>query len=594
MSVYARTQRVAVRTLAIVAGTAIVAFALLVFVRLMVHTTQPAEAASVIYYPNFCLGGWKYPQHASGPAAVTGDFDPSKFNAQNSAYLESSIASQMFCGYFSVRNAKNPPTKAVISFNWLLDFKGATADTPKIDSYTSTSSNPSGISPNTGFTPPAATSTVSTTTPQTQSSSSSPNTAAVGDSVNTHAPSTTNGTSTTTEIPLIPNSTDTNTNATTTASPTPASPSLDNPTTNSTTHQPTTNSDSGTAPGTGSANTDANPPSSGQTNPPPAPGPAPASTPAPTSASDPAPAPSGDAPTTFNTHHNLGSLLSSLIISEVHAAEVDAVVQSPLTSESFKDYLEISYSLDGIRWTAIGRVNRDNWQHFSVEIPVTSWDEVKRLQVMVSVLPTIDEKPDIYLDSISMKAEYKQTVAELASQGLAAVSNAVDSLIGDGNGPENAYDIVADAPAPRPTTELRTKKLLFPSVGTTISIMHETFDSEGRASGKIQSKKVAVSASGEGASLQVSGSCGKKYFVVLTYRNMEDYLKRPRSFIVNRADECRDGHFSFDLASLSPETRGGLQYLVVGEQGEEGTWNVVSDIFPVTIEATTTVQIINQ
>ncbi len=615
MSVYARAKHIVVRTLAIAVGAAVVAFAILVLVRLMAHTTQPAEAASVIYYPNFCLGGWKYPQHASGPAAVTGDFDPEKFNVQNSAYLESSIASQLFCGYFSIRNAKNPPTKAVISFNWLLAFKDSTPNHRDADSYTSTSSNPTGISPETGFIPTTSTAPVlspQTVSPVTSTSTGSTtgsggsNAAAVGDAPVTHTPATDSGPSTTTEIPVVPPASSTGSehaggasnsdNSAGTAGTSGTSDANQTPASSSSTGGDTpsgSNSDSSPVSATPSSGDTA--PASAPVPPPPPPEPTPAPAPAPAPDPTPAPAPSSDAPQSFNTQHNLGSLISSLLVSKVHAAETDdVVVQSPISANSFKDYLEVSYSLDGIRWTAIGRVNKDNWKDYKVEIPVTSWDEVKRLQIMVSVLPTIDEKPDIYLDSMSMRAEYKQTVTELAAEGLAAVSNAVDGLIGDGNGAENTYDIVADAPAPPHTTEVRTKKLMFPTIGTPISIMHTTFDEEGRAKGKISSKKINVSTSGGGSSLEISGTCDKKYFVILTYRNLEDYIKKPRSFVVNRADECVQGKFAFDMATLSPETRGGAQYLVVGEQGEEGTWDVVSDLFPIDIVATTTVEIITQ
>lgn len=581
MSVYARIKRIVLRTLGIVAGTAIVALGILVLSRLLVHTT-PAEAASVIYYPNFCLGGWKYPQHASGPAAVTGDFDPDKFNTQNSSYLESSVASQLFCGYFSVKNAKNPPTKAVISFNWLLAFKDGSVTKDPGDSFTSTSTDLVGISPATGFIVATTTVTTPATTTQpaqTQQNNSqnnfpasnppasnppasdsqsniaptNPNTAAVGDT-NTSSGSSTP--STTTEIPAIHD---------------PVAPTTPAPTA---------------------------PASSTPSPPPPTPvpesAPAPVPAPAPETAPAAAPAPSGDAPQSFNSSQSIGSFIASLIAKKVHAQEAETVVQSPLNGNSFKDFLEVSYSLDGIRWTAIGRVNKNNWKNYSVEIPVTSWDEVKRLQIMLSVLPTIDEKPDIYLDNMSMRAEYKQTVAELASQGLAAVSNAVDSLIGDGNGAENAFDIIPDAQKGPQPVEIRTKKLSFSSVGGVLTVTHATYDSEGRAVGRVPSKKITVSPGDGGASLNVTGPCDKKYSVILTYREKDDYLRKPRSFVVNRAQECVSGNFSFNLASLSPETRDGLQYLVVGEQGEEGTWDVTSDVFPITIVATTTVQIITQ
>ena len=582
MSVYADIQRIGIRVVAGIFGTALVAFAVLVFVRMSLHTTK-AEAASVVYYPNFCLGGWKYPQHASGPAAATGSYDPSNFNPQNSAFLESSVASQIFCGYFSVRNAKNPPTKAVITFNWSFGYKDKGSTTtipfdPNAESYTNIDGKDSPISPATGFTV-SPTSTNATT-------SGNPNLIPVTDVSGTSGTST-GSSSTQNQSPTSPEPSSGSSSSYSTPSDQPTSPEE-----NTSEHTSASPSDPVVPPSASDSPASQNTP---PTTPPADPTPAPTA-PAPELAPATSPAPASDAPQTFNFKQRIGEALTSLIAERVQAAETDTdvIIQSPLNADTFKDFLEVSYSLDGIRWTAIGRVNKDNWKNFSVEIPVTTWDEVKRLQIMVSVLPTIDEKPDIYLDSMSMRAEYKQTVAELAAQGLAAVSNAVDTLIGDGNNGEDVVEVIPDAPAPRPTTEIRTKKLLFPSVGQEISVMHDSYDGEGRVNGQVPSKKVNVSTSADGASMTVAGVCSEKYFVVLTYRNKDDYLRKPRSFIVNRAQECSGGTFSFDLGVLSPETRDGPQYLVVGEQGDEGTWHVTSDVFPITIEATTTVQIITQ
>lgn len=608
MSVFARTQRVILRIILAIFGTAVVAMGVLVFVRLIVHFPK-AEAASVIYYPNFCLGGWKYPQHASGPSAVTGDFDPDKFNPQNSAFLESSVASQLFCGYFSVKNAKNPPTKATISFNWLFTFPDTVAEKKDHDSYTGTSTDSSIISPATGFTAPTSTLPVvqqpqnppsnqqvqqPVTQPSTQQNQVQ-NSASVGDAVsggnnandnNRTSDSTQNtssspaGSSSESTVPQSTNAGNTsNTGTVDTGSQNQAAQPEQ-----SSAVAPTSTTDSAPAPTPAPSSEPS--PATVQT---PAPAPEPAPTPAPAPAPAPEPAPASDAPQSFNMR-SVGSFVASLIAENAHAEE--AVVQSPLNAESFKDFLEISYSFDGIRWTSIGRVSRQNWKNYKVDIPVSSWDEVKRLQIMVSVLPTIEDKPDIYLDSISMRAEYNRTVAELTADGLSAVTNAVDTLIGDGNGASNDFDIIPDAPKGPQPVEIRIRKLLFASVGKSISVMHDVFDNEGRVVGKAESKRVQVNPGNGGASMVVSGSCDKKYAVILTYRNKDDYLKRRSSYVVNRAQECVGGSFTFDLESLSTETRDGAQYLVVGEQGESGTWEVVSDVIPIMIEGTTTVRTI--
>lgn len=590
MSVSAKIQRIIVRTVAVIAGTAVVLFAILVLVRMYANTTQ-AEAASIVYYPNFCLGGWKYPQHASGQPTITGPFDINNFTGQNSSYLESSVASQLFCGYFSVKNAKNPPTKAVITFNWALAFgqdSSASTTSTESDSYTNIDSKLSPISPDTGFIiSPTSTNATTSGNPDVIPVSNIP-----------PANVSTSATSSTTEIPLIPNqgsetpATNTSEQNSTPSNPESATQSAPEPTST-----PTPVADPTSTPAPATVTTSAPDPT-------PTPTPTPATAPEPSPAPAPAPTPTTDAPQSFNFHQGIGDLFATLIAEQVHAAEttetvVETVVESPLSANTFRDFLEVSYSLDGIRWTAIGRVNKDNWKNFSVEIPVTSWDEVKRLQIMVSVLPTIDEKPDIYLDSMSMRAEYKQTVAELASQGLAAVTNAVDVLIGDGNGAVDAYDILPEEKqAPKPI-EIFKKKLLFSADGKAIVIPRGVSDAEINENNEKKLKKnisanIVTTPSSDGSSFKISGNCTEKYFVVLTYKNQTDYQKKTSSFIANSAHECVGGVFSYDLAELSPDLRGGAQYLLIGEQSETGPWVPISDLYPIVIQSTTTVERIYQ
>jgi hypothetical protein len=302
-------------------------------------------------------------------------------------------------------------------------------------------------------------------------------------------------------------------------------------------------------------------------------------------------APASDAPQSFNVDNSISSLIARLIASRVEAAE-------PVDSEmsSFKDFLEVSYSLDGIRWTAIGRVNKDNWKGYKVEIPVTSWDEVKRLQIMLAVLPTIDQKPDIYLDSMSMRAEYNQTLAELAAQGLAAVTNAVDALVGDGNGPVDAYELLEEAKKAAQQVEVKKRVLSFFLDGDS-----KPLASEGKSAapaeliGRSTPSVIRATLEAKNGTLVASGSCSKKYFVILTYKSEADYLKKVSSSVINEAHECVDGTFSYDMASLPADTtRDGRQYLIVAEQGETGPWTPISELYPIEISATTTIEMIEE
>jgi len=75
-------------------------------------------------------------------------------------------------------------------------------------------------------------------------------------------------------------------------------------------------------------------------------------------------------------------------------------------------FLEILFTLDGEKWQGLGKVGRDNWQNFSLEIPVSDWDEVENLQIKIDGLMTFDDQPVIYLDNLWLEVEYEELLEE--------------------------------------------------------------------------------------------------------------------------------------------------------------------------------------
>lgn len=288
------------------------------------------------------------------------------------------------------------------------------------------------------------------------------------------------------------------------------------------------------------------------------------------------------------------------IVERAHAQEISTTTDV-VESFSMTDFLDVSYSTDGIRWTSVGKVSKNNWKNFSVEIPVHSWAELKRLQVMVSTLPTIDEKPDIYLDSMSVHVDYKQTLSEIASNSLASVTTAVDSLLGNQSGDENfdPFAVKEDAPAevkivvPHVPATHTERKLLFSSRGehTATQVVLPWYDDELKAKMKkqsSQSKDLTIQTTADESSFVVSGTCDHAYYVVLMFRNPKDYINKPNSFVSNSAFPCTNKSFTYDHKVISPEIPEGTYYMLVAGEDETGPWMPMSSIVPITINATTT------
>jgi hypothetical protein len=84
-------------------------------------------------------------------------------------------------------------------------------------------------------------------------------------------------------------------------------------------------------------------------------------------------------------------------------------------------------------------------------------------------------------------------------------------------------------------------------------------------------------------SLRVSGACSNVYFVVLLFKNQSDYDTDPASYIVNRAYPCVNGNYSYDINNLPTTIQNGTYYLLIGEQGERGSWSPVTALTAIDI-----------
>lgn len=55
----------------------------------------------------------------------------------------------------------------------------------------------------------------------------------------------------------------------------------------------------------------------------------------------------------------------------------------------------------------IAEVNPDNWQKFTVTLPIANWDDLKKVQIRLSGMPTsLAKVPRIYLDGMFVEVHY--------------------------------------------------------------------------------------------------------------------------------------------------------------------------------------------
>jgi len=73
-----------------------------------------------------------------------------------------------------------------------------------------------------------------------------------------------------------------------------------------------------------------------------------------------------------------------------------------------QNFLDVSYSTDGQTWISIGQVNINNWQQFTVTLPISDWNDLQNLQIRIEGIPTTqDPIPPIYLDGMFAEVDYE-------------------------------------------------------------------------------------------------------------------------------------------------------------------------------------------
>ncbi len=118
------------------------------------------------------------------------------------------------------------------------------------------------------------------------------------------------------------------------------------------------------------------------------------------------------------------------------------VAEAPPPDENF---LKVSYSVDGEAWFEIGRVNMTNWQNFTARLPVSRWDELKKLQISIQGIPTtLNPVPPVYLAGMFAEVNYElpplfggeSDIVEESTESLPVLSaqNAIRVLPGRGGG----------------------------------------------------------------------------------------------------------------------------------------------------------------
>ena len=90
------------------------------------------------------------------------------------------------------------------------------------------------------------------------------------------------------------------------------------------------------------------------------------------------------------------------------------------------DFLAIVYSTDGVTWQPLVNINESNWAAGRYPIPITSWDELKHLQVAFVGLGA-SSSPMIYLDAAGVEVGYADAPNGTVAQNATASSSTMET-----------------------------------------------------------------------------------------------------------------------------------------------------------------------
>lgn len=141
--------------------------------------------------------------------------------------------------------------------------------------------------------------------------------------------------------------------------------------------------------------------------------------------------------------------------------------------------------------------------------------------------------------------------------------------------PQEAAIPVADL-APKP-------EYTFAMTGKHIAAKRIVRDAAGRTQAVDIAQTITPEIDNATGIMQVSGSCSNTYYVILLFKNQDDYARDPKSYLLDKAYPCTSGTFSYQIADLPDSLQDGTYYLLVGEEGDKGPWAPITQLTEITI-----------
>lgn len=270
------------------------------------------------------------------------------------------------------------------------------------------------------------------------------------------------------------------------------------------------------------------------------------------------------------------------------------IVTATLAFNGLEHFLDVQYSTDGNDWHSIDNAG--------LEIPLANLEDINKVQIKIVSLREGVELPHVYLYAMWLEAKYipqeisspEATSTEVSTSTDTGIP--ADAIMGDASSTDTAptslldgltelasnigdalTEAITPAPAQPEVSEIPPLQAEPPKPAPESEIRFAGTAGEDNSLLATLSKTISpaggtkITVSSDGKSLDINGNCSSDYYTVLIFADKNDITTDPTRAVMNRANTCAGGHYSFTLSwSDLPQTISeGSYHLILADQKDK-------------------------
>lgn len=158
-----------------------------------------------------------------------------------------------------------------------------------------------------------------------------------------------------------------------------------------------------------------------------------------------------------NTEQIIDATITAEEVSK--AGDISSSGSSTATSNVQESVLKVAYTLNGVDWKPLGFITWNTWKDASFSIPLSeasTWGDIAKIQISIESVPSIDEPPIIYVDSVYIEVGYDEINESDNHPVIKIIDRSLNPISGETNFTTNDA-VIFDVVEPNFTNEEITR-----------------------------------------------------------------------------------------------------------------------------------------